>query len=292
MQMKKLFYFLPLAALFTACTQDVTIDLPVSDPKIVVEGGIENGSHAWVVLSKSVGYFSPVDSATLANNIIADATVIVSDGLVNDTLHLTFDPNFTIPLVYKGSVITGQAGQTYTLTVKTSDGKTVTSTTTIHQPLPLDSTWFKIETHPNLPDSLGFIWAHMTEPAGMGNAYRWYAKRMHKDNTFLAPIGSAFDDKFVDGKSFDFAYNRGEVPGSSAPDDNNAEAGYFKVGDTVVVKFASIGHDEFEFYRTFETEVANNGNPFAAPGVIRSNINGGLGVWCGFGVALDTVIAH
>lgn len=290
--MKKLLYILPFAALLSACTKDITVDLPEANPKLVIEGGIEPGGNPWVIISKSVGYFDPVDSATLANNIVTNATVIVSDGTSTDTLQLTFDPNYTIPLVYKGNSIVGQVGRTYSLTITTPDGKSASSTTTIPNPVPLDSLWFEVETNQTGQDSLGFAWAHMTEPAGMGQGYRWFAKRLHKDNTFVPPFGSAFDDKFIDGKSFDFAYSRGSVPGSSATDDNNNERGYFKVGDTIVVKFCAIGQKEVDFFRTYEIEVSNNGNPFAAPGVIKSNISNGLGVWCGYGVALDTIIAQ
>jgi len=287
------FSFLLLAlAPFLSCTKDITIDLPEVEQKIVVEGGIEPGQYPWVILTKSVGYFDPVDSASLAQNIITDATVIVSNGVISDTLDVTFDPNYFIPIVYKGSTLVGQAGGTYTLTVTTPDGKSISSVTTIPQPLPLDSLWFKVETSINNNDSLGFAWAHMSDPSGFGNGYRWFAKRLGKDAVFVPPLGSAFDDKFIDGKSFDFAYNRGSLPGSSAPDDNNSERGYFKLGDTIAVKFCTIGTREVDFFRTYEIEVGNNGNPFAAPGVVRTNIEGGLGVWCGYGVALDTIVAQ
>ena len=290
--MKKIIYLLPLFAMLAGCTKDITVDLPEANPKLVIEGGIEPGGIPWVIISKSVGYFDPVDSTTLANNIVTNATVIVSDGTTTDTLVLTFDPNYIIPLVYKGSNVIGQVGRTYTLSVTTPDGKSATSTTTIPTPLPLDSLWFLVEPEPSNQDSLGFVWAHMSDPAGLGNGYRWFAKRLHKDDVFVPPFGSAFDDKFIDGKSFDFAYTRGSLPGSSAPDDNNAERNYFKLGDTIVVKFCSIGQKEVDFFRTYEIEVSNNGNPFAAPGVIKSNIVNGLGVWCGYGAALDTLVAQ
>ncbi len=42
-----------------------------------------------------------------------------------------------------------------------------------------------------------------------------------------------------------------------------------------------------------ETEVSNNGNPFAAPTAIKSNISGGaLGYWGGYGTVYDTIVAY
>jgi hypothetical protein len=59
-----------------------------------------------------------------------------------------------------------------------------------------------------------------------------------------------------------------------------------------VVKFCTIDHEAFEYLRTFETEVMNNGNPFAAPSSVKTNITGGaLGAWIGYGASFDTIKA-
>ena len=58
----------------------------------------------------------------------------------------------------------------------------------------------------------------------------------------------------------------------------------------MVVKFISLGAAEYEFYRTFESNVLNSGDLFASPANVRSNIQGGLGVWAGLGVAYDTLV--
>lgn len=280
-------YFLIPLLLLTSCEKDITVILPRPEPVIVVEGKIEQGQYPYVILSSSQAYFDPVDSAVIANTIILSGIVIVSDGTTTDTLKLTLDNTFFPPTIYRAENMVGEVGKTYNLTVH-AGGKTLTASTTIPTPVALDSTWFK--TQPP-SDTLGFIWAHLSDPAGLGNNYRWFAKRLGKDVRFVAPIGSVFEDRFINGKKFDFAYNRGAEFNSSADDDNNQERGYFKVGDTVVVKFCTIDRPSFEFYRSFETEVSNNGNPFAAPTNIPSNISGGLGFWGGYGAVYDTVIA-
>lgn len=286
--MKKSIPFLALAVLLISCEKEISIDLPPVEKKIVVDGGISVGEPAEVTLTWSAGYFDPLDSASISNYVITSATVTVSDGTTTDTLHLTIDPNRPVPLVFRGTTVLGQVGRTYLLTV-VADGKTVTSTTTIPTPIPLDSVWFK----PEIPgDSLGFAWAHLTDPVGLGNGYRWYTMRLHEDPTFMAPFGSTFDDNFVEGESFDFAYSRPVDAGSTAPEDNDFRRGYFITGDTIVVKFCSIGQAEADFFRTYEIEVSNNGNPFASPGVIESNVEGGLGVFCGYSPTYDTIICQ
>lgn len=278
--------------LFFSCEKEISIDdLPQPTDKIVVEGHVEPGKNPYVILTRNAPYFAPVDSATLANIVVQNALVTVNDGFTTDTLFMTFDFNYLPPIIYRAQNMVGVPGRTYILTI-VAEGKTLTATTTLPQPVPLDSLWFKLYA-PEENDSLGFVWAHMSEPAGLGQAYRWFAKRIGKDLDFIPPLGSVFDDKFIDGQSFDFAYNRGSRPNSGAEDDTNNERGFFKKGDTVVIKFCSIDYEAFEFFRSFEIDLFSSGNPFASPASVKSNIfpeEDGLGIFCGYGAALDTVV--
>ncbi len=287
--MRKLLPYLFLAVFAVSCEKEIGIVLPDPESLIVVDGGITTGEVAKVTLTWSAGYFDPLDSASLINYVITtNALVTVTDGITTDTLAVTIDFNRPIPFVWVGSDVIGQVGRTYTLTV-VADGKTVTSTTTIPTPVPLDSVWFE----PEIPgDSLGFAWAHLTDPVGYGNGYRWFTMRLGEDATFLPPFGSSFDDNFIEGQSFDFGYSRPSSSNSQLPEDNDFRRGYFITGDSIVVKFCAIGIAEADFFRTYEIEVSNNGNPFASPGVIESNVDGGLGVFCGYSPSYDTIICQ
>jgi hypothetical protein len=268
-----------------SCEKNITVDLPVPGQKIVVEGYIETGQKAIVTLTKTAAFFAPVDSASLFSFLVTNAVVTVSDGITSEQLVFTIDTNQYIPFVYKSQTLTGQEGKTYTLTV-VAEGKTLTAVTTIPHAVPLDSVWYKQqEGH----DSVGYAWAHLTDPDTLGNCYRWFAKRIGHDKHFLAPIGSVFEDKFINGKSFDFDYNRASEPNS---DDNDGSRGYFHQGDTIAVKFCSIDRAHFDFWRIEEVQVSNNGNPFAAPAPIPTNISGGIGIWGGYAATYDTIIAY
>ena len=111
---------------------------------------------------------------------------------------------------------------------------------------------------------------------------------------FISDVGSTVDDQFVNGQSFPFFYFRSEDPLSP---DTTLEAGdprsfYWSVGDEVVVKYATMDYTTYRFWFTKEANEQSNGSPFSAPVTTISNINGGLGVWGGYGVALDTVICE
>lgn len=317
--------FLPLTAtvmgalLLTACEKEITVDLPETPSKVVVEGTIETGQPPIVLLSRTQSYFEPTSISGLAALYVTEALVIVSDGIVTDTLDKVCSEQLTeeqliaaseatgisVDLLRQinicawtdlGNSIVGVEGRSYRLEVQ-ADGQTLTSTTKVPFGVALDSLWFKLaERRPN-DDTLGFLWGRLTDPDTAGNAYRWLAQRINtnedgdqKDGSFIAPLFSVFEDRYVNGLSFDFAYNRGSISYSEAEDDNNEEAGFFKVGDTVAVKLASIGLREYKFYQSFANNVSSQGDIFSNPANAMGNINGGLGIWAGYGTRIDTVI--
>ena len=178
---KKTIQFLISASILfmlTACEKNITVDLPAPSPQLVVEAYAEAGLPPYVYLSRSTAYFAPLDSTALDTYAVTGATVIVSDGSITDTLDEVYPGK---GYFYLSSKITCEAGKSYSLKVITLEGETATATTTIPQPIPLDSVWFKVQQQ----DSLGFAWAHLTDPDTTGNCYRWFAKRLNKDEIFM-----------------------------------------------------------------------------------------------------------
>jgi hypothetical protein len=312
---------LAAAALLAACEKEITVDLPETEPKLVVEGTIETGGPPVVILTRTQSYFAPTSVSAIASTFIQDALVTVDDGvtvhvldricsdLIPDSLleEAAAATGISVSLLSQARIcvwtkldnsLLGEEGRTYRLRVE-ADGRTATSATKVPFGVPLDSAWFRLaEQRPN-DDSLGFLWGRLSDPDTIGNAYRWFARRINlgtdgepKDSRFLAPLFSVVEDRYFNGLSFPFAYNRGNEPFSGAEDDNNEEAGYFKRGDTVVVKFASIGLREFRFYNSMANNVASQGDVFSTPANVQSNIEGGIGVWAGLGVRFRTVVCQ
>jgi hypothetical protein len=288
--MKKIFFLLLISPLFFlfSCTEKIDVKLPNADKKIVIEGSIENGKYAEVIITRTIPLFSSTAGASPADFYVTDAVVTVSDGTTTETLVIGIDSSSSIGVVYKGNTIIGVPGVTYYLTV-VEEGKTYTATTTIPTPVALDSVWWK----PQPPqDTLGYANARISEPPGLGNNYRWYAKRP-RDRRYLAPFGATWDDKYVDGVNFEFAYSKGYDPTDSenSYENDSIARGFYTESDTIYIRFCSINKEAKDFYTTFENALSNNGNPFASPVTILTNINGGaLGVWAGFGATYDTIM--
>ena len=294
MKINKLIILIIFSIGFISCEKNVTVNIPESTSKIVVEGYVETGSAPIVLLTKSLPFFGEINVNNILQYSILGATVIVDNGIIIDTL--TQIPGYG---VYISNNMLGEIGFSYKLTVITNEG-TITALTTIPQPVNFDSTWWKVDGQ---RDSLGFLWGHLSDPDTLGNAYRIFTKRINhytygaeigkvKDSTFFASQGSVFEDRYINGRSFDINFIRGRNENSGKADDENDERFFFKRGDTVVVKFCSIDRAHFEFWRTEESQVGNNGNPFGSPQPVHSNIKGGLGIWGGYSPTYDTVFAR
>lgn len=322
-----LFFVIALSFIFIGCEKEITVDLPAAEPKIVVEGSIEQGQPPIILLTYSQGYFEPTDLSSLSSFFVHDAEVTLSNGteteplfeictseLTQEQLELVsgvigFTPQelaqFEI-CVYTtlNPNLWGEVGKVYNLTV-VKDQHNLRASTKINQIVALDSLWFKIPNE-DPGDSLGFIFSILTDPDTSGNAYRWYAKRINqypawapqglagqqKDDNFIAPLGSVSDDAFFNGLQFEFGYIRGTGPNPSKFDDLNEERGYFKRGDTIVVKGCSIDLKAYQFILSYESQIANQGSPFSIPYNLQSNVEGGLGAFIGYAAYYDTLICQ
>ena len=284
--MKKIISILLSLFFIFSCRKDVKLKLPVYQQKVVVEASIETGQPAVVLLSYSVPYFGDFDLTHPEQVYIQDGLVTITDGTSTETLQKITLPNVPIPF-YVSNVIKGVQGKTYTLKV-TVKNNTYTSVSTILNPAKLDSLYFKGEK-----DSLGLIWAHFTEPAGIGDCYQWSAKRLTKDFFYAFPFFSAFEDKFIDGQKFDFSYDRGPQPYNLQTYRDDPERGFFKRQDTVVVKFSKIGKAEYTFWNTYYQNKASNSNPFSAPSNVKGTFGNDLevlGAFVAYSPSFDTII--
>jgi hypothetical protein len=315
---KYLLFILPIVLI--SCQKTIKVDLPDVEQSYVVEGTIETNNPPFVILTQTQGYFETASAESIFGTFVHGATVEVTsstgtyplseicsqnvpDSLLADISALTGIPeeflstfNYCVYTSLDAAAF-GQEGEDYDLYIDV-DGESMTSSTHIPASVPLDSTWFKPVDG---LDSLGFVWASLADPVGEQNYYRWFAQRINqhtfgeeigtqKDPFPIAPVVSVFDDKFFNGITFDFFYNRGEIGNLEGQDDEGPEERYFKSGDTIVVKFVSTTRENFLYIRSLENQAATAGSPFASPGNLVYNIDGGLGIWAGLAPAFDTLV--
>lgn len=291
-KMIKIFILTVCVVIIISCEKEITVDLPIPETKIVIEGAIETGKHPWVFVTTNTPYFSLVDSAVIFNMIVKNARVSVSDGITTDSLYLTAD-FYTFPfLKYVANNMIGETGKTYHLKVEV-DGKEYTSTAFIPGAVKMDSLKFKPDIN---QDTLGYVWLYLVDPDTLGNYYRIFTKVLGVDSVYLRPYPSVVDDRFFNGQFGEYSLQKGRNPLEDKKYDDNGldSAGvsrfYFRRGQSVVVKLCSIDAIHYDFWYSIEQQLMTDGNPFATPVSARTNINGGaLGVWGGYGTFLDTI---
>jgi hypothetical protein len=190
--------------LSAACTKEVQIDLPGYKEQLVVDGRIETGLPAIVLLSKTSNVYSTTNFESYLNSFVDDAVVVLSDGTNTDTLTKICTDDlppgledvaagiFGIPAAQLSSLhlcayislnMVGEVGKTYTLQIL-HNGKTYTSSSRIAEPVALDSLYWKPEG--NFSDR-GLSWAKLSDPANTTDAYCWEVK-YSSEATFSRPL--------------------------------------------------------------------------------------------------------
>ena len=126
--------------------------------------------------------------------------------------------------------------------------------------------------------------AYFTDPVGQ-NYYRVLTSRQSQDITnYIEGDNSIFSLELFDGKPVPGIW----LQGARADNDTLTKyPEYFRLGDTVGLKWCAIDRAQYDFWETYESN-RNGSGPFSPPVYIKTNIKGGLGVWAGTGVKYYT----
>lgn len=291
-----------LLGLFYSCEQAYTPPASEDEAEIVIEGYIEAGQGAgltYVLVTKTLPFLTTISASDFQNLFVSNASVSVkSDGAIVQLSELCLnelpedvrrqaaqalglDPDNTSANICAYVDLFGQIqaaqGKTYDLTV-IANGKTITASTTIPNFVGLDS--FRFTDLPGEPnDTLAQLLVTINDPIG-NNFYRYFTAE--GTSQLIAPSSSVTDDTFFDGKKFEFPLTKAEARGT---DFDPNSFGYYTRGDSVSVKWCGIDKAHFDFWNTRDRG-ANSGGPFSSYIRIKSNINGGLGIWGGYAVGV------
>ena len=317
--MKKIFLFISILC-FT-CTKEVTFDIPVNTNNIVVNGFIEKGENAKILLTKSVNPFNfNGDINDILNNFVNDAKIIIEEKETSQT-DTIFSNNLassdTWYYNYKGHNIIGQEGRSYSLKIIINND-TITSRTTI----PKSSVFNNLDCVYRQNDSTYcYFLATYTDPDTIGNCINIFTKSLDSEyiqdpldlnfdnDNYSAPFfkrvldnNGNYTDEYTNGLTFTFPINNGspewweqwedqedweknELDGYSGP-----TIGFWDVNPNqkVVIKMSYLDINSWSFWAS----MINNNSPgiFGTPSNVQSNINGGTGVWYGSSSVYDTII--
>lgn len=261
---------------YSSCNleQNINIELPEYEPQVVVECYLVPGQPYSATLVRSVGYFEPYVDTTnpLGFNLplVSGATVTIEH---LGTTH-TLTPGFYGGAGNKffnyqsSSLVPASYNTPFNLKITTAEGETVSAQTMMLEPIPIDSNVLDLDA-----DNGKFrVLTYLKDRANEEN----YFRRMLWDANVLSDsLRQDFvtDDAFLSGQSIIF--------GTGAD---------YETGDTIITWIYHISNDFYRFVDSWEAAQDANGNPFAIPSPVLTNIEGGTGIFTGLNVAGDTVI--
>ena len=247
---------------------DINVPLPTYSAELVLECYLEPGKVPSLAVTTSVPYLGAV-----LPQVPTDVTVTLT--MPNGTrVPLAFNPNYKA-LVDTASgdkfhshigrdVLVAKPGDVFTIDVLDTKGRHITGTTTMLAPIAIDSVEYKFNDKTGTNRKAYFL-TNFRDPASPDDCYRL---QLHKGDPakkalLKSPeVDMSVQDRLLNGQPF--------VLGTSYR---------FNPGDTVT---ATLYHTDLAYYR-FRQSVRDargaNGNPFAQPSGIYSNVQGGVGIF-------------
>jgi hypothetical protein len=244
----------------TACERVISVTLPDSPTRLVVEARLErvvgnvSGSQQ-LRLTTSSPYFSgavspPARGATVS--VTDDSTRVVTP----------FTESTTEPGVYRTDALTILPGRPYTLRI-TYAGEQYRSTERMVTTVPIDTLYFSARNTQGPGSSAGLrTTIGFRDPSGTLNGYLWDmfvdGQRVISPDTASAYRASALDDAFDGIEATDFQ-----------PYDGIA----VRSGQLVRLRQIGISVELARYYRALFDQATSNGSPFGTPPAsLRGNI--------------------
>ena len=255
--MLKLLPVIMLLLLLASCEKAITVQLPDYGNEMVVEMYLEEGKPLRCLLSESLRY-----TDTSIGRVLSHATVVVSDGITRDTLENKLDRDTVTGRwynYYHPRIVPVNNNRTYTLTITDSSNRRLTSTTVFSQQVVrIDS----IDTRPSTNNVDSFsVGVSLQDPPLTKNFYRFVVtpklNNFHND-----PTDFSLSDVSFNGRSFSFFSDAS-----------------FARNDTVTIRVYALLKEHYDYIQSTDDARSSNFNPFSQPGRIKSNVDGGIGIF-------------
>jgi hypothetical protein len=257
----KLFTYRYLLALFlitcvlSSCDleKDIVVDLPSSGPNMVVEAYIESGKPYQVLLTESSGYFD-----NLEPKLVTDATVRISSENNRVTLQAGVFYDQATGRFHNYATrfsLDHQTGKEFSIEITDPAGRAINGKTTLLPAVPVDTV-----DHITLSDTTVQVQIRFRDNVGEKNFYRISVTNISRTR----PTNTEFEFN-------DELFNGQQIPLQTRM------RGFS--GDTISIRLFHINEDYYHFLQSVQGASSANGNPFAQPVIVRSTVQGGLGVF-------------
>ena len=240
-----------------ACNLDQPIDLqlPKYESRLVVECYLEAGEPFTLLLTRSSGYFDPfglTGNELLSGLLEGDATVRIKHGDIVYRLENVLTLNRFTGKFFNYSLdlpVPENYDEPFELEIRTKTGDLLTAKTQLMPMVPIDS--IVVEFEPK-EQEMARVLTYFTDIPGQTNYYR---RMIHEGALDSLP--------FQDFTISDRVVENVVVFGTNY---------VFESRDSVINTLFHISEDYYNFLESVQGAVQANGNPFAQPSPILSNI--------------------
>ena len=308
------YLFIFTSFILLSCQEEITLDLPQSESRLVVEGTIEPGYPPYLILTKNQGYFETIDINTYNDLFVTDADTVKvwyynESGVKEIRLLDKIETLDSLPPIYTdleyfnnpNNYQFSREERTYYLEIKWNN-QVITAQTTIPKSTPLDCLWVE-QSETADKDYKCDIRAIYSDPIEEQNNILIKSKRLqhytfNEDSCksknkpdFRLKLVDSGSDILINGQSFETYFPRpsdnGGFPNGSYNSTHTKECAdgtiFERDYDIVLIKFCQIDEPSMKFWRGLVRQGGTNGNPFSEPMNLVSNINGGFGIFTGYG---------
>ena len=271
------FGFVLLSILACDLEQEVEIDLPAYQSRLVLECYLEPGQPYYLLLSRSSPYFEsfPVLDDRFLENILEDsAEVSIEYGDEKVVLENRLGFNYNTNKLYnytdsEGGLVPPNHDGPYTLNIRAQNGETIIATTKILPKVPIDSVVVEF----NETDTAARVLTYFTDIPNEANFYR---RLLHEGSLDSIPNQDfTIDDRVVeDVIVFGTGYDFGE-------------------GDTVISSIYHIDEAYYDFLESVEIAISGNFNPFGQPSPINNSLGGtadAIGIFTGLSYDRNAIL--
>lgn len=262
---------------FQSCTKEVFVEIPDNDPKLVVFSYLSPSNDSIeITVSKSVPLYYVRDY---------DESLTVSDAIVelksenSDWVRVPFRLGEDVYRISRHDFPVEQ-GRKYFIRVAANNYKTVESSIVIPVSFEINLTFLKVENSSgNEENSIQYLLKFM-DMGGVPNYYGFSAwvnmyyeengtMTAYRQNLYLEDFSWVMSDQVFDGKEKTVTFSSYYYE-----EENN--------GDTIFVKVLQTDQNFYHFHYSLQSFQSSDGNPFAEPTPIYSNIQDGLGCFAGY----------
>lgn len=271
---KKVLHILTLFLVLVSCrkAQEVDLVLPGYDGKLMVECYLEPGQNFKMLLTESVSYLESTIAKPVSNALV---TIKFRDKLVtlnyNDKFIDVKDSVKYYNYVNSEMLVPEDFEEDFELYIRDEQGRVATAYTKIAKPLILDSVYATL-TNNNTRN----LFAEIADDQKEIRYYRFLI--FQEQNQGIQTQSTIVDNQMS--RQSPYIFNTPtQIIFKSKSDFFETPKGII---DSVALRAIEINKDYYDFLTSVYNAQVANGNPFAQPASIRSNITGGVGIFTGF----------